>query len=699
MFYLNWAILAVSVFNTILLLWLGLTVLLNAERRSWGLVLAGGGLLMGGAFFLAHSAILGLGLLEQDFPGGLWWAVGWVPLVGLPYAWYAAMLWYASFWEDRTSAMHRRHRRGLILASLLALVIVILLLIANPLPPFSVINLTPWLSIGGMPLLVLVFPLYLLTCIGLALDGLLRPGQPHRIMGSLARRRARPWLLAATGLLLAISLLVGGAMVWIIQTARSQDYTHAAAILGAFDVSTALLISGVVLLLGQAIISYEIFTGKTLPSRGLQRYWRRSIILAAGFGVTVSWAVAQRYPPVYILLLSTVLMTIFYALLAWRSFLDRERHLENLRPFVTGPLLYDQLVQPSTPDWNAAQPLQALCADLLNARLAYLLPMGALAPLMGPGLAYPDGIIPSLPGLSELEQRANTPDQICLPLEAEQFAGAAWAIPLWSERGRIGLLLLGEKRDQSLYAQEEFEIARSVAERLIDTLASAELARRLMALQRQRLAESQVLDQRTRRTLHDDILPRLHAVLLALNTDPQGNAEAIQSLSQAHRQVSALLHDLPTVSAPQVARLGLFHALRQAVEDEYASAFDQLEWEISPAAMEEARQIPPLAAEVLYYAAREAVRNAARHARGPLNDGESAPLLCLRISAAVKDGLLLTIEDNGVGFASPPADPAQVTGAGQGLALHSTLMAVIGGTLSVESVPGQFTRVALSLNI
>ncbi len=57
---LNWAIMAVSFFNTILLLWLGATVLLNAERRDWGIGLATGGLLLGGAFFVSHTAILGL---------------------------------------------------------------------------------------------------------------------------------------------------------------------------------------------------------------------------------------------------------------------------------------------------------------------------------------------------------------------------------------------------------------------------------------------------------------------------------------------------------------------------------------------------------------------------------------------------------------------------------------------------------------
>jgi len=60
---------------------------------------------------------------------------------------------------------------------------------------------------------------------------------------------------------------------------------------------------------------------------------------------------------------------------------------------------------------------------------------------------------------------------------------------------------------------------------LIDTRASAELARRLMALQRQRVAETQLLDQRARRVLHDDVLPQLHAAMLALSaTHPPWSA-------------------------------------------------------------------------------------------------------------------------------------------------------------------------------
>ena len=52
---------AVSLANAILLIWLGLTVLLNSERRTWGMWLAGGSLLTGGAFFLIQSAVAGRG--------------------------------------------------------------------------------------------------------------------------------------------------------------------------------------------------------------------------------------------------------------------------------------------------------------------------------------------------------------------------------------------------------------------------------------------------------------------------------------------------------------------------------------------------------------------------------------------------------------------------------------------------------------
>ena len=724
-FLLDWAILAVSLFNTVLLLWLGLTVLLNAERHTWGIWLAGGGLLLGGAFFVSHSAILGHGLETASRGMDFWWHVGWIPVVASPFAWYGLMLWYAGFWSERCTGLRRRHRPWLLAATLLAITLVCLLIFANPLPTYwqvAQLSLSTTLSVGGIPLLILVYPFYILLCIGLSLDVLRRPNPSVRLMGDLARRRARPWLMGASVVLLLVSLLVAWVMVWIVLNARQRTVpaitTDMALTVARFDLIIAGLIGAAVILLGRAIVSYEVFTGKTLPRQGFFRHWRRAVFLAAGYGIVVGWSVTIQLRPIYSLLLTVLLMVAFYALLSWRSFADRERTIEHLRPFVASQRLYERLLAPSpasdVDEVDIQVPFRALCEDLLGARTASLIALGPLAPLVGPPLVYPgkDKASFSLADVvqtTEIPTQFDSPQTMYVPLDLGRM-GSGWAVPLWSERGLIGVLLLGEKRDGGLYTQEEMEIARATGERLIDVQASAEMARRLMALQRQQLAESQLLDRRTRRVLHDDILPRLHAAMLMLGgqSSPTGDpsADVVALLGDLHREIADLLHDMPATTVPEVARLGVFAALRQAVKHELGSAFDQVTWEITPEAEQKAQTIPSLVAEVLFYAVREAIRNAAHHGRGLQSAG---PLhLCISgmwcdpvtgakqasVAYSGQGGLQITIEDNGVGLGStthPESD------GGHGLALHTTMMAIVGGTLELESVPGQHTRVVLTL--
>jgi len=547
------------------------------------------------------------------------------------------------------------------------------------------------LAIGGVPLLLVVYPIYIVLCITLSLDALRRPGPSARVMGELARRRARPWLIASSLALLAVSLLVALVIGWVALTFRYGSlsragigYADIALAVAWFDLIIATLIGLAVILLGQGIVSYEIFTGKTLPRRGFFRQWRSAVILAVGYSALTGWSLAIHLRPAYSLLLSTLLVVAFYALFGWRSFAERERSIENLRPFIGSQRLYEHLLTSATAsDADAATPFRALCADVLGARVAYLIALGPLAPLAGAPLAYPGG---EPPPLGDLTGRFTSPQTMCVPLDPAQYAGAVWAVPLWSERGLIGVLLLGEKRDGGLYTQEEIEIARAGGERLIDAQAGAEMARRLMALQRERLAHSQVLDQRARRALHDDVLPRLHAALLTLNSGRQEEVAAL--LTQAHRQIADLLREMPTAVVPEVARWGLVEALRRAVEEEFGQTFDQVAWDIEPQAEREARLLPPVIAEVLFCAAREAIRNAARHGRGQ----DASRPLHLRVGATWRDGLEIAIEDDGVGLGQAVTETS-----GQGLALHGTMMAVVGGTLTIESIPGTSTRVTLAL--
>jgi signal transduction histidine kinase len=65
----------------------------------------------------------------------------------------------------------------------------------------------------------------------------------------------------------------------------------------------------------------------------------------------------------------------------------------------------------------------------------------------------------------------------------------------------------------------------------------------------------------------------------------------------------------------------------------------------------------------------------------------------LTISITTTADIKIVVQDNGCGVRKDK-DPS--TGSGQGLAIHSTLMELIGGRLSVESEPGSFTRVSLT---
>jgi two-component sensor histidine kinase len=697
---LDWAIMAVSLFNTILLTWLGLTVVFNAERRDWGVWIATIGLMLGALFFVSHTAIVGLGLNQLTWRNMVfWWTAGLIPAIILPYAWYIVMLWYAGFWNVPHTQLRQKQKiwlriiTGMLVFGLAALITGVFLL-AIPSPSLNPLRGFIRYSIGGIPFLAVGYSIYVLLCIGLSLNALRQPGASRRVMGLMARRRAQPWLSSASLALMVVSLLATGVMLWIVQDARQRTfleiYLEAQLTIAILDLLISSIIGVVIVLLGRAVVSYEVFTGKTLPRKGLLRQWRQAVILAAGYGIVIGGTIAIQLRPLYSLLITTMLMTFFFAMIGWRTFAERERYIAQLRPFVANNRLLEQLIAQSDPqEVDFATPFYALCADVLDAQIAYLAALGPMAPLVGPPIRYPAAAQP-LPSLAGIADRLKTAENEMIPLEPTEFGAAIWAIPLWSNRGLSGVLLLGEKSDKGLYTQEEIEIARVISERLIDTYASAEMSRSLMEIQRQRLAQTQIIDQKTRRVLHDDILPDIQAALILLDGAKDKNGKALSLMTDAHKQISNLLHDMPTTSAPEVARLGFITAFQRSVQNDFSATFDTIRWDISPEAETVAAQLPTLTAEVLFYAVREVVRNAAKHGRG----GVAERPLSLNISMQHQEQLIITIADNGVGLGN-----SDTSGSGQGLALHSTMMAVVGGTIVMETAAHQFTRVILSIPI
>ncbi|MCC7164305.1 MAG: hypothetical protein IT331_17550 [Anaerolineae bacterium] len=683
---LDTATVAVSLFNTMLLLWLGIVVVSNSDRRSWGIWLASGGLLCGGIFFLIHTAILARGLREATTDLDLIWHVGWLAIIAAPLAWYVVMLWYAGFLganarENR--GLRSIHLPGLVFVLGCAGVLFFLVLVVGALPTFQQVvtfGRSEYVPTTGTPLLVIVYAVYNISCLGLAMHALRHPGPSARWMGELARVRARPWLVSASVVLLTVSFLVSAFVVVLyvsnpILTGRIEEIR---ALLAWFDLMVSSLIAIAVVLIGKATVSYEIFTGKTLPRRGFFRQWRRAGILAASYSVLLALTITLDLAPIYALLFATLLLVVFYALLSVRLFGERERAVRELRPFLN-----------TLPGGQATDSLRAafdsLCANVLNARAGLLYPLAPFASaLVYPveqTLPAPDVIEPQT--LGALAARLTGSREIFVAVAPEQFADMVWAIPLPSEHGLMGILFLGERKDNGLYTQEEIEVAQTTGERILQAQASAELTRRLIELQRGRLAATQVVDRRARRVLHDDILPQLHAAMLSLSA---GDADAAQlQMATVHRELSNLLREMPAGATPQVERYGVIGALRRAAQEEFAGAFDAVTWLIEPEADARAQTLSSLNAEVVYAAAREAIRNAAKHGRG----GEKTRALRLWVSARWNEGLALEIQDDGVGIVS-------ANGGGQGLPLHSTMMAVIGGALELGR-EGDRTRVVLTL--
>jgi signal transduction histidine kinase len=171
-----------------------------------------------------------------------------------------------------------------------------------------------------------------------------------------------------------------------------------------------------------------------------------------------------------------------------------------------------------------------------------------------------------------------------------------------------------------------------------------------------------------------------------MNSSTTDRDESVALLTQAHRRIADLLRKAPTITAPEVERLGLVAALRQTVDEELSGAFDQVTWDVHPQVEHKTRELSPLSGEVVFYAAREAIRNAALHGRVANRS------LNLRVIMCWNGGLEITIEDNGAGLGAGGS-----LGSGHGLALHTTMMAVIGGSLTVESQPDEYTRVIIVL--
>jgi signal transduction histidine kinase len=651
-----------SLFLTFLLLWLGITTLLSVRREQIFGRLAGIALLLASGFFLSHTMIVGKGPTTSGSGMEFWWRLGWIPAVSAPLSWYATVIRYAGM-SPRQQTLHRR-LWWLFLG--VGLLIVVLLITDNPFADYQalLVGAQSGSAVQTAPVVWLYLALNV-AGFGLPVVALLS-GRRERV--ARVRAHARPWLVGAGLALLVASVLVAGTALWAVGNALPllQQETATVTRLLSADVAALVLIAVAAMLLGRAVVAYEVFTERALPRRGFFRRWRSVVLAAFGAAALVAGLLALEVRPLYGLTAVSLLGMTAYALFTWQSYRAHEDFISRLLPFVSSLELPERLLSAQAAEQfnqQAEALLRALCDQALGTDRADLVLEGETD--------------------RRLTYRADG-------VAADPIESPALCLDLASPRGTSGELLLGAKRDGSEYVAEEVELARACGGRLLDAIAGERIAQLLMELVRRRTAELQVLSTRHKRVLHDEVLPSIHAALLRLEgASPVANSDAIQALTQAHRTISGVLQSEPKPATVEIRGLGWIGALRRAMESEFEEAFAAVAWEVEPEAEGHLPAVEGgVAAEVLFFAALEAIRNAARHASG----GDPLRRVALRLRIAWQDGLSVEICDNGVGLSAPASRP----GGGEGLLFHSTMMAVVGGRLSLEDGPsGQGTCVQL----
>ncbi len=276
-----------------------------------------------------------------------------------------------------------------------------------------------------------------------------------------------------------------------------------------------------------------------------------------------------------------------------------------------------------------------------------------------------------------------------------------WSAPMTVGGRLIGRYWLGPRHSGLHFAADEHEQLASLVQQAALALAYAETYDSLARLndeleQRVALRTSHVVAQQRElaaieerqalaRDLHDSVKQALFSLGIGLRTarirlhaDPAAAAVLLEQYEQVALQAQAELGHLlghlrtPAAGTADLALLLAEHAAALAERHGLAVALEL------PPALVLPQPLPSALAQV----AREALHNVVRHS------GAGAAQLCL---AAAPDRLTLTIADHGRGF-----DMAAPT-RGHGLQSMRERVALLGGTLTVESAPGKGTAVCAQL--
>ncbi len=272
----------------------------------------------------------------------------------------------------------------------------------------------------------------------------------------------------------------------------------------------------------------------------------------------------------------------------------------------------------------------------------------------------------------------------------------SWAgVPLVAGDKIIGFCGL-EKCEPRFFTPKYLRWAESLANQASVAIQNAWLFDQVRAGQERmqmlsrRLVEAQEKERSfVARELHDEAGQALVSLMLEIGalkkdaSEPEAVLNHVKWLEENTAAVLENLHNLARDLRPATLdHLGLVAALRQYIES--IEEQNKINIKFEPLGME--KRLPREAEISLYRIALEAITNVVRHAQARSID---------IILEKEKEQVVLLVEDDGVGFTAG----TELESDHLGLAGMRERAEMIGGTLTVESEPGQGTTVQLVLPI
>lgn len=558
--------------------------------------------------------------------------------------------------------------------------------------------------------------------------------EPH-----LSWHLARPWLLLAALLMVALTtslaiLVIQSIINWLqhpsITVSSASPPSNNFTTLDVFPLNLIILDLGamgavalVILLIGYSIVRHGILIERSLSRRGFLAQWRGIVIVSTGVSIFIALLVAFTHSNPGGLLLITVLATGAYALFTWSSYTAHDRYIALLGPFVRSTSLRHWL---NTDLQKTEQDLEHLfyhlCHNVLAVQCAYL------HVLAGPtrhnfSYRWPSEAVSaiSIPAVKDRRKRdreaaawtvngvSEAPLRIQVPVDGVPMI--CWVLPIHDERGLVATLYLGPREDGGAFTDEDMNLAHACGQRILDTLGDHEAMQAVAGLLRRRIIDVKLLGAQQRRVLHDEILPQMHLALLSLETlrslpgtkekpasdeaeRTQAVDETIALITDAHRRLASMMRATAPSAPHRLESDGMIYAIRTMLDQDFQHAFDEVEWCVSDETAAYIDEVtPPAIAELIFAAVQEALRNAARHARG--SDVHRRLRLVFKASwIKSENSLEVIVADDGVGIASASSS---TTGTGGGLITHSALLAIAGGSLTIKSSPGEGVTVRILL--